>query len=458
MQHSEIEATAPEQRKLSQLDLGILWFGAAIAITEIWAGGQSRLSSLGLALGLLAILIGRLIGNGLMGAVAGIGAQTGLPTVSLTTPALGSYGSRILAVLNLIQLLGWGGWMIFAGVGYLDNLAGFAGLPSIAEQPGMRYLWAVLIAALCTVWAYFFAGQRVWLIIERLAGALLLLVTIAMTVLVLRQYPPSQLLAGSGALTGLLPGVDLVVAMSVSWLPLVADYSRFAASQRSAVRGTFWGYTIGGCWMYAVGLLVAVATGQDTPDMMVVNLLGSQSMGWAVLAIVLVLISTVTTTFLDIYSAVVNAQIAGLRLKAKTGTLLVGLLSLAIGVLLSASAYESFLFAIGLVFLPAFIVALASWTLGTTSSTRLQGQFRPPSSDTGPAPLHWPGLLAWLIGAVVYDAAGGWGTLNYFLAPFGAGLTSPAWSLGSTLPCIAATLLAYLLLRRLSSVRAVPSA
>ena len=41
---------------------------------------------------------------------------------------------------------------------------------------------------------------------------------------------------------------------------------------------------------------------------MVLSVMGGQGWAWAVAAVVLVLLSTVTTAFLDIYSTVVSAQ------------------------------------------------------------------------------------------------------------------------------------------------------
>ena len=357
-----IKPTQPKLRTLGTLDLMLIWFGAAIAITEIWAGGLPQLTGLGLMLGLVAIVVGRLIGNGLMGAMARIGADTGLPTMILTRPAFGLRGSYLPAAFNILQLIGWTGWMLFVGFLYMDILAGYVNLPVSADQPAMRYLWVILLGVLCTLWAW--GGSRFWQVAQRTGAVLLLLLTVALTVIVLQQYDALSLWqAGTGSPLGILAGADLVIAMSVSWLPLVADYSRYARKPRSGSLGTFWGYFIGGTWMYAVGLLVALATATESPDQMVIQVMGQAGLGWAVAAVVLVLISTVTTTFLDIFSTVVSTQNLWAGFPEKVGNLIVGALGIVTALALDVFAYEPFLLAIGAIFLPAFTVVLTDFYL-----------------------------------------------------------------------------------------------
>jgi NCS1 family nucleobase:cation symporter-1 len=450
-------ATSAE-RTLGTQDFLWLWFGAAIAITEIWAGGLPGLTTLGLAGGLVAILLGRAIGNGLMAAMAAVGAGTGLPTLVLTRPTFGIRGSYLPAFFNVLQLLGWTAWMIFVGAAYLDTLAGFAGLPRAADVPAMRWLWAALLGGLCAVWALAFIGRTWWRTVERAGGVLLLLLSIAMSVVVWTSYGGAQLWqAGGGSALGILRGMDLVVAMSVSWLPLVADYSRFARTRRGAAAGTFWGYFAGGSWMYAVGLLVALATASATPDQLVIEALAGQGIAWVVLAVALVLLSTVTTTFLDVYSAVVSAQNLWPSIGIRAGNVVVAVLGTLLALTLDAHSYEPFLIAIGAIFLPAFSVVLTDLYLlrrGAVDPGELdrrggrywyRGGFNPPA------------LLAWLAGFLVYDWAQGFPALLTFWntgANLALGLGLPglvvnppvtAFPWGASLPCIAASVAAYLL-------------
>jgi nucleobase:cation symporter-1, NCS1 family len=466
-----IAPATKQERKLTQLDLTLIWFGAAIAISEIWAGGLPQLTGLGLGAGLLAIGLGRLVGNGLMAAMAQIGAATGLPSLVLTRPAFGVRGSYLPALFNIFQLIGWTGWMVFVAAEYVATLAKALGME---WTRGAWLATAITIGTLCTVWALLFAGQWWWKWVERTSAALLLLLTVGMTYLVLQRTGLPQLSLTPGNHLGILVGMDIVIAMSVSWLPLVADYSRYsrisggdgsspkrrpaAAATGLGGSGTFWGYFIGGTWMYAVGLLVALSTGTETPDAMVVEIMAGRGLAWVVLAIGLVIISTTTTTFLDIYSAAVSAQNLWPQLSSRVGSVLCGVLGTACALLLNVHAYAPFLSAIGAIFLPAFTVVLVDHYLlsdrsvDTSELARRQGRYW---YNGG---YNWRALLAWLIGFLVYDWAQGFPSLLAFykaitnLATLLGGalpVVNPAvksFAYGASIPCIVATSVAYLLL------------
>ncbi|MCB1185581.1 cytosine permease [bacterium] len=452
MQHSEHKPVPEGERSLKASDLFFIWFGAAIAISEIWGGGLPSLAGVGLAAGLVAILIGRVIGNGLMGAMAAIGARSGLPTMVLTRPAFGIRGSILPAAFNVIQLLGWTGWMLFVGFLYMDKLAEFTGLPTSADLPAMKYVWIILLGALCMLWAA--GGQKFWRTVQSISAVLLFVLTLAMTWIVLRSNAaPTLDFSGAGPLQ-MLAAADVVVAMSISWLPLVADYSRFSNSPRASAAGTFWGYFVGGTWMYAVGLLVASSHGitsfdSITPDGLVIETMGSAGLGWALAAIVLVLISTVTTTFLDIYSCVVSSQSLVPSIRDRTGNIVTGVLGILIALFLDTAIFEPFLLAIGAIFLPIFVIVLLWHYLPRTA------QFDPAEIDNRRGP-YWymsgfnlPALLAWIVGFVVYDWARGFGSISYFAELLGITIEGNELAIGSSLPCILATAAAYILLVKL---------
>ena len=429
-------------RNLSGLDLGLLWFGAAISITEIWGGGLPGITGVGLLFGIVAILIGRLIGNGMMAAIAAQGAASGLPTMMLTRAAFGIRGSYLPSFFNILQLVGWTGWMLFVGALYMDILAGYLGLPKMADVPAMRFLWVGLLGVLCTVWA--FGGQRFWKSVQYVSSILLFILTLLLTYVVLTTYDLTGLYAPAAPLR-VLGAADVVIAMSVSWLPLVADYSRLARSTRGASLGTFWGYFIGGTWMYAVGLLVALATKTSTPDQMVVDVMGTQGLAWAIAAAALVLLSTVTTTFLDIYSAVVSTENLFPSVPLRLGSIATGAIGIAIALFLDVFAYEPFLLAIGAVFLPIFSIVLADLYLLRRGQLSVEAI----AQRTGP---YWfnggfniAALGAWFVGFMVYEWARGFKGLITITSLFGINPPVQQWEIGASLPCIVASVAAYLL-------------
>jgi len=456
MGKKDFAPVATKERTLTTSDLFLIWFGAAIAITEIWAGGSDPLRNLGLILGLVAIVIGRVVGNGLMAAMARIGADTGLPTMVLTRPAFGIRGSYLPAICNVLQLIGWTGWMLFVGYLYLDTIGSYLGLPGGTAAPEIRIAWIVLLGLFCTLWAM--GGRRFWQLVQRVGAALLLLLTIALTVIVLQQYNIAELLtAPRGLSLGVLNGADLVIAMSVSWLPLVADYSRYATKPRAGAQGTFWGYFVGGTWMYAVGLLVALAAQTDVPDQMVVQVMSSQGLGWAIAAVVLVLLSTVTTTFLDIFSTVVSSQNLTPGLPDKAGVVTAGVLGVLVALVLNVDLYEPFLIAIGAIFLPAFTVVLTDYYLVSNRRVLTSQVDSAGGSYWYTGGFNLRAILAWAVGFTVYDWAQGFASVNFFLGKIGTWTIGQTWAIetapfayGASLPCILVTTIMYLLIVRLT--------
>ena len=450
----KVQTQTGDRRTLGSFDLALIWFGAAISIMELWAGGLPQLTSIGIVAGILAILLGRLVGNGLMGAMAQIGGRTGLPSMVLAKAAFGWHGGKLPAVFNILQLIGWTGWMLFVGMLYLDTLAGLLGWPVAESKPVMSLVWVGLLAVLCVLWSA--GGAKLWRRVQAISGVLLFLLTVWMTVVVLREYPVGGLFAASPLpdFPGVLRGMDIVIAMSVSWLPLVADYSRFAKGARSGW-ATFGGYFVGGVWMYAVGLLVAIAGQTDAPDQMVVEVLGSQGVVWALLAVGLVLLSTVTTTFLDIYSTVVSTQSLWPRLPERWGSIAVGVLAAVLALSLDVFAYAPFLEAIGLIFLPAFTVVILDYYL---RGMQIPGDLGADSRPQGLSLTRWTALVAWLVGVVVYDWAGGFHSFGYFAGLFGSesfkgAISLPGWPTGSSLPCIVITAVVYWLLVKATSIK-----
>ena len=106
---------------------------------------------------------------------------------------------------------------------------------------------------------------------------------------------------GSGGMD-VMPALDLVIAMPMSWLPLVADYARHGTHGCAALRGTWLGYALANIWCYALGVLVAlVLPSQD----LVTALLLAQG---GLVALSLILIDGIDNAYGDTYSGAVSAH------------------------------------------------------------------------------------------------------------------------------------------------------
>jgi NCS1 family nucleobase:cation symporter-1 len=343
-----IEPIGLEERNLGGMDFFLLWAGAAVSLAEIWAGGL--LIPLGFLTGFLVIIIGHLIGNTPLAFGGIIGSETGIPTMVALRPSFGIRGSYFATVLNLVQLVGWTGVMLWIG-----------GQAAQAVWPlpvfGFRG-WIIIAGIATTLWALL--GHRYWKWLHRIAVTALIILCCVMSYVVLHEYGLGRLMAARAK--GGMPfmvGLDLVIAMPISWLPLVCDYSRYGKRTGSAFWGTWIGYFIFSSWMYIIGLAAALATNSPTPESMVLELM--VGLGLVIPAIIIVLFSTFTTTFLDIYSTAVSTLNIWPEMGEKRGSLACGVLGTVIALMFPATAYEGFLLFIGSVFCPVFGVVRADY-------------------------------------------------------------------------------------------------
>jgi len=385
-----IEPVAAAERNLRGVDFFLLWGGAAVSLAEIWAGGL--LVPLGFLTGLAVIILGHLIGNTPLALGGIIGSRIGIPTMVSVRPSFGVRGSYFAAFLNVIQLVGWTGVMLWIGGKAAQAVSDFPGL-------GFRG-WIIVMGIVTTLWAL--VGHRFWKWLQRIAVTALLALSALMTYIVLSEYGWSHLIAS--APTGGLPfmlGLDLVIAMPISWLPLVSDYSRYARRTGPAFLGTWLGYFLVSSWMYAVGLAAGIATKSPTPDSMVMQLM--ISWGFLLPALIIVLFSTFTTTFLDIYSAMVSSMNIWPHLNERRGVVFCGVLGTVLALVFPASAYEDFLIVIGSIFIPLFGVVLADYFL-RRGRRYAADRFRPGGGNWYPRGVNPWAFVAWAGGFVLYHA------------------------------------------------------
>lgn len=152
-------------------------------------------------------------------------------------------------------------------------------------------------------------------------------------------------------------GLELAVVMPLSWLPLISDYTRFAKTKRGGAWGSWLGYFFGSCWMYMIGLGAAIVYSNPDPSTMLLAVnLGLVALGIIVLA-------TVTTTFLDAYSAGVTLLNIFPKLNEKLVALIMTAIGTALAINVNIEGYESFLYAIGSVFAPLFAILLTDYFL-----------------------------------------------------------------------------------------------
>jgi putative hydroxymethylpyrimidine transporter CytX len=384
-----------DEYKVSSFSQALLWFGAAVAITEIAAG--ALLAPIGFQKGLLAVLIGHAIGAAVLLPGGMIGARSGLSAARSARISFGRYGSFGFSILNILQLIGWTAIMIITGAMALDAITA-----SVWGYQNEK-LWCVLIGLVICLWVVI--GIKNLSKVNVVAVIALFAFTLILGVTVFREAGNA---VSAGGTMSFGSAVELNVVMSISWLPLISDYTRKLENPKRGVIASVAGYTAGSLLMYLIGLGAAVYAG--TSDVIQIML----AAGLSAAAFLTVLFSTVTTTFLDVYSAGVNAANFSGRINEKAAAIAVGVLGIALSLLVPMSQYENFLYFIGSVFAPLFSILFVDFFV-----------FGKTSVDEGVL-FDWKNIALWAAGFLAYRLLMSYDTVIGITAPvmFGVGLFS----------------------------------
>ncbi|MEL7564457.1 MAG: putative hydroxymethylpyrimidine transporter CytX [Dehalobacterium sp.] len=358
--------------KTTSFSQTLLWFGAAISIAEILTG--ALIAPLGLFKGTMAILIGHIIGTTVLFLTGYIGAKSKLSAIESTRISFGKYGSYVFSVLNILQLLGWTAVMIINGAIALDGVT-----QDIFKYQNVT-LWCILIGALICIWIII--GIKNLSKVNIFAVGALFLFTIVLGVTVFSGTP-----AGNSILTETLSfgaAVELSVIMPLSWLPLISDYTRNVKREKAGSLFSALGYFVGSSFMYIIGLGAAIYAG--TSDISVILI----SAGLGIIAFLIVILSTVTTTFLDAYSA--GVSFVNIREKAneKLVAIIVCVIGVVMAILIPTSQYENFLYLIGSVFAPLFAILITDYYI-----------FKIQTVDESSV-LNIKNAIIWVIGVIAY--------------------------------------------------------
>ncbi|MEA2435007.1 MAG: nucleobase:cation symporter, family [Actinomycetota bacterium] len=394
-----IEPVPPEHRTLSALDIGVLWGDLGIGLLVLVTGAL-LVPGLGFWPAFAAIVVGSIIGVALLAAGASAGAQHGVPTMVLFRPILGIRGSWVPTVFNVAQLVGWTAVELWA----ISSAANFVSRRELGFES--RGLWLGLAAIICTGLALWgpVGVTKQWL--ERFGVWVIGGISLAVTILVLTSGDLGTVLSkpGDGIFPSFGGALDLVIAMPVSWLPLVADYTRFGNKPRGAFFGTFWGYLLANVWLYSLGaLLVLTADAAPSPEGIALGILtvGGGSIA-GVLFLVGLLVGETDEAFANIYSGAVSIQNLWPRLSQKALIVGIAAIGTALAAILTMELYESFLFLIGSLFVPLFGVFLAEHFLIRRGRVATEELYKRSGDYWFEGGFRLRAFVPWIAGFVVY--------------------------------------------------------
>lgn len=352
------------KRKTSIFENGLIWFGAGVSIAEILTG--TYFASLGFGKGILAIVLGHVIGCIMMFLAGLIGARTGKSAMETVKMSFGQKGGLLFSVLNVLQLVGWTAIMIYDGALAANGVINTG-----------AWVWCLVIGALIILWIA--VGVTNLGKINTVAMAALFILTLVLCKVIFFDGGAVSI-SGEGMTFG--AAVELSVAMPLSWLPVISDYTREAEKPVKATAVSVIVYGLVSCWMYIIGMGAAIYTGEaDIAAIMV-------KAGLGIVGLLIIIFSTVTTTFLDAYSAGVSSESIVSKLKGSHVGIAATVVGTIAAILFPMDDITDFLYLIGSVFAPMIAVQI-------TDTFLLK-------KDRSDVSASWVNLIVWLIGFILY--------------------------------------------------------
>ena len=383
------EALAPvpaDRRVFRWHDHASLWFSLGVGLLVMQVGAY-LMPALGTQEALIAIVFGSLIGAGLLGWVAKLGCDSGLASAGLMHAVYGRTFASLPIVLNIVQLIGWGTFELVVMRDATVAIGRQSGAMAEAWWPtAATVLWGAVVMALVS-------GSMVQLVRRIISRVALPLVVLSLLWLSWQFLSLAQAQGwaqlwqrqGAGGM-GVMPALDLVIAMPISWLPLVADYARHGKSGGAALRGTWLGYALANIWCYSLGVLVALTLPSQN---LVTALLLAQG---GLIALSLILIDEVDNAYGDTYSGAVSTHSLMPRWSNRCWGLLIAGICTALALVLPMHSLEPFLLILSSVFVPLFGVILGRLAFGISAATTLRQARR----------VEWIPVALWLGGIAFY--------------------------------------------------------
>lgn len=352
-----------EEKHTSIFENGLIWFGAAVSIAEILTG--TYFAPLGFQKGLAAVIIGHIIGCLMLffaGLIGGSVRKSAMETVKMS---FGERGSILFSSCNILQLVGWTAIMIYDGALAADGIFSTG-----------RWVWCLVIGILIIVWILI--GITNLGKVNTIAMAALFIMTL---VLCGKIFTDSSPLYTSDNFITFGAAVELSVAMPLSWLPLISDYTRVAEKPVAATAVSSVVYCIVSCWMYIIGMSAAIYAGEYDIAQIILKAGG-------IMGLLIIVFSTVTTTFLDAWSAGISCEAISAKLNGKwlaVGATVVGIIA---AIIYPMDNITGFLYLIGSIFAPMIAVLISDFfILKRDNSTKA---------------FDFVNLAIWFIGFILY--------------------------------------------------------
>ncbi len=353
-----------KEKQTGLFENGLIWFGAAVSVAEILTG--TYLAPLGFAKGMVTIFIGHIIGCAILYVAGVIGGNLRRSAMETTKYSFGANGGKFFAILNVLQLVGWLAILIYDGAISAASILG-----------RHRSIWCIIIGLLIILWVA--VGVKNLGKLNSIAMILLLVLTILLCWVIFKGNSYEGLVTSSMTFSA---AVELSVAMPLSWMPVISDYTCRAKEPNKASLVSALVYGIASCWMYVIGMGAAIYTNQSDIAQILLKA------GLGAVGLIIVVFSTVTTNFIAAHSSGVSFKAIFPKIKEKPVSILMTALATLAAILFPMDDISDFLYLIGSVFAPMIAILMADYFV-----------IKKDHSKEG---VNLNNLILWGIGFVIY--------------------------------------------------------
>ena len=380
-----VEPVPERLRVLGVFDSFLLWTNFGVSILVLVSAAYLGLS---LKQALLATLLGGLIGNAMLGVAGLIGADARVPSMVLQRAPLGQRGSYLATALNVVQCLGWATFELIiiatAASALSDRAFGF-------HAP---WIWKLVFGGVALAMALLGPIGFVRRFVRKLA-----IWAVVASLVYLAWWIPAHanlhaLWTSGGSGGSFFAGTDLIIALSVSWIPLVADYTRFSTGRRAGFWGAGLGYLFPTLFQFGFGAILVLSHPSISGPADVVTTVAAGGVASA-LALLALTVDETDEAFANVYSAAVSTQNFIPFASQRALIVACSVLATAGALAFDLTQYSQFLYLLGAFFVPLFGVLFADWIQRGMHYTR---------DDIFSGPAVRPGMIgAWLGGFLLYE-------------------------------------------------------
>jgi NCS1 family nucleobase:cation symporter-1 len=428
-----------------------VWFAPQMNMTGVFTGSLAIVFGLGFWLGLLAMVIGTLLGSLPVAYLSTWGPRTGTGQLPASRMAFGA--TVVLpAIVQWLSSIAWDG---------LVGLFGGEALSTLLHIP----FWVGVLIVLALQGGVGIFGYE---LIHRVEAVMTVVLVITFAVLTIKLLsgnhqivtPPT---VHHGALVGsFVLEVTVALSLAISWASYASDYSRYLPPSTPR-KPVFW-YSLGGIVLgyiciQAIGIAGAKALGAETA-VGVRDIMGGGFLG--ALALVVIALASVGSNVMNDYSGSLALQTVGVRVRRPISALVVTVIAFFLILWMhggdTSSRFQNVLLFVGY-WIPAFVaIVTIDWyyrargrhTINPARESTVRADaivaliafvvafgaavpFMDTSIIVGPVAKAWDGadvayFVNFGVAAIIY---GGYRAWRHRAATSAAALGTPAHTLGS---------------------------